>query len=218
MPARAPTDPDLAVLALDRLERLYPDATCELDFRTPYQLLVAVVLSAQTTDAAVNKCTPALFARFPGAPSQARAEPGEVEPFIRTIGLFRSKARHLVALSRQLVERHGGEVPGSMEALIALPGVGRKTANVVLSHAFGVPAIAVDTHVGRLARRLGWTRAEDPRAVEDDLMALLPRERWSHGHHLLIWHGRRCCTARAPACGRCPLAEICPSAFLVGAP
>ncbi|MCK6526675.1 endonuclease III [Myxococcota bacterium] len=218
MPARAPADPALAVLALDLLERLYPDATCELDFRTPYQLLVAVVLSAQTTDAAVNKCTPALFARFPDARSQARAEPGEVEPFIRTIGLFRSKARHLVALSRQIVERHGGEVPGSMEALIALPGVGRKTANVVLSHAFGVPAIAVDTHVGRLARRLGWTRAEDPRAVEEDLMALLPRERWSHGHHLLIWHGRRCCTARAPACGRCPLAEICPSAFLVGAP
>lgn len=201
---------------LDGLEVLYPEARCELDFARPFELLVSVVLSAQTTDQAVNRCTPALFARYPDAAALAAASPEQVEPAIRTIGLYRNKARHLVGLARVLVSEHGGEVPRDRAALESLPGVGRKSANVVLSNAFGVPAIAVDTHVGRLARRLGWSREEDPTRVEGDLRDLIPEDRWSLSHHLLIWHGRRCCSARAPACPRCPVAPLCPSARLAG--
>lgn len=197
---------------LARLREAYPDARTELDYRTPFELLVATILSAQATDVSVNRATPALFERFPDAAALAAAAPEEVEGYVRTIGLYRTKAKNLVATARRLVERHGGEVPGSFEAMLALPGVGRKTANVVLSNAFGRPAIAVDTHVGRLARRLGLTREEHPDKVERDLMRLFPEEDWVFLHHALILHGRRVCTARRPACGSCPLADACPSA------
>ena len=197
---------------LARLREEYPDARTELDYRTPFELLVATILSAQATDVSVNRASPALFERFPDAAALAAAEPAEVEPFIRTIGLYRTKAKNLVGTARALVERHGGEVPSGFEAMLALPGVGRKTANVVLSNAFGRPAIAVDTHVGRLARRLGLSRAEDPDRVEEDLMRLFPEEDWVFLHHALILHGRRVCAARRPACAGCPLADVCPTA------
>jgi endonuclease-3 len=196
------------------LERLYPDADCELDHVDPFQLLVATILSAQTTDRAVNQVTPGLFARFPDARALAAADPLDVEPLIATIGLFRNKAKSVVGAARALVERHGGVVPREREALEALPGVGRKTANVVLSTAFREPALAVDTHVTRLAGRLGLSSQADPRRIEDDLTALFPRARWGFVSHALIWHGRRVCDARAPRCETCGLAPHCPSAFL----
>ncbi len=205
--ARAP-----AILA--GLERLYPDADCELVHVDPFQLLVATILSAQTTDRAVNQVTPGLFARFPEARALAVADPLEVEPLIATIGLFRNKARSVVGAARALVELHGGAVPREREALEALPGVGRKTASVVLSTAFREPALAVDTHVIRLAGKLGLSAATDPRRIEDDLTRLFPRERWGFVSHALIWHGRRVCEARAPRCETCGLAPHCPSAFL----
>jgi endonuclease-3 len=205
--ARAP-----AILA--GLERLYPDADCELDHVDAFQLLVATILSAQTTDRAVNQVTPGLFARFPDAPALAAADPLDVEPLIATIGLFRNKAKSVVGAARALVERHGGAIPREREALEALPGVGRKTANVVLSTAFREPALAVDTHVTRLAGRLGLSAETDPRRIEGDLTALFPRERWGFVSHALIWHGRRVCDARAPRCAACGLAPHCPSAFL----
>lgn len=190
----------------------YPDAHCELDHEGPLQLLVATVLSAQCTDARVNLVTPALFARYPSAADYAVAAPEDVEEIIRSTGFFRSKAAAITGIGRVLVERHGGEVPGRLEDLVTLPGVGRKTANVVLGNAFGVPGITVDTHVGRLARRLGWTRSTDPVEVEADLAALFPPEEWTMLSHRLIFHGRRTCFARKPACGRCPIAHLCPSA------
>lgn len=205
--ARAP-----AILA--GLERLYPDADCELVHVDPFQLLVATILSAQTTDRAVNQVTPGLFARFPDARALAVADPLDVEPLIATIGLFRNKAKAVVGAARALVERHGGTVPREREALEALPGVGRKTANVVLSTAFREPALAVDTHVTRLAGKLGLSAATDPRRIEDDLTRLFPRERWGFVSHALIWHGRRVCDARTPRCEACGLAPHCPSAFL----
>jgi endonuclease-3 len=201
-----------AARVLSALEASYPDAASELDFEDPYQLLVATILSAQATDASVNAATPALFAAYPDAAALARATPEEVEPYVRTIGLYRSKAKNLVATARLLVERHAGEVPEAFDALLQLPGVGRKTANVVASNAFGRPGIAVDTHVGRLARRLGFSRHTDPDKVEKDLEALWPEDRWIFAHHALILHGRRVCTARAPDCPDCPLAADCPSA------
>jgi endonuclease-3 len=197
---------------LATLQELYPDAASELDFRTPFELLVATILSAQATDVSVNAATPALFEAFPDAHAMAAATPEEIEPYVKTIGLFRSKAKNLVATARLLVERHDGEVPEAFEQLLALPGVGRKTANVVASNAFGRPGIAVDTHVGRLARRLRFSRHDDPNKVERDLEALFPRERWIFLHHALILHGRRVCHARAPACDACRLAPDCPSA------
>jgi endonuclease-3 len=197
---------------LATLRELYPDAASELDFRTPFELLVATILSAQATDVSVNAATPALFGAFPDARAMAAATPEEIEPYVKTIGLFRSKAKNLVATCRLLVERHDGEVPEAFEQLLALPGVGRKTANVVASNAFGRPGIAVDTHVGRLARRLRFSRHDDPNKVERDLEALFPRERWIFLHHALILHGRRVCHARSPACDACRLAPDCPSA------
>lgn len=196
------------------LREVYPDAASELDFRSPYELLVATMLSAQATDASVNAATPALFAAYPDASTLARATPTEVEPYIRTIGLFRTKAKNLVRAAAQVVERHEGEVPDDFDDLLALPGVGRKTANVVASNAFGRPGIAVDTHVGRLARRLALSRHADPDKVEGDLESVWPREDWIFAHHALILHGRRICTARSPKCPACPLAPDCPSARL----
>jgi endonuclease-3 len=197
---------------LARLEERYPDAASELAFCSPFQLLVATILSAQATDASVNAATPALFDAYPDAHALAAATPEEVQAYIRTIGLYRTKAKNLVAAARTLVEQHGGEVPEDFDALLALPGVGRKTANVVASNAFGRPGIAVDTHVGRLARRLGFSRHDDPNKVEKDLERLWPPDRWIFVHHALILHGRRVCTARAPDCPSCPLAPDCPSA------
>ncbi|GGR54213.1 endonuclease III [Deinococcus seoulensis] len=195
---------------LGALETLYPDARTELEFRTPFELLVATVLSAQATDVSVNAATPALFAAYPDAQAMSAAQPEDIEPFIRRIGLFRGKARNLAALARLLVERHGGEVPNDFGAVVALPGAGRKTANVVLSNAFGYPAIAVDTHVGRLARRLALSVQTNPDKVEADLQKLFPRGRWVFLHHALILHGRRVCAARNPACGACVMADFCP--------
>lgn len=195
---------------LAALEGLYPDARTELEFRTPFELLVATVLSAQATDVSVNAATPALFGAYPDAHTMSRAEPEDIEPLIRRIGLYRAKARNLAALARLLVERHGGEVPNDFDAVVALPGAGRKTANVVLSNAFGYPAIAVDTHVGRLARRLGLSIQTNPDKVEADLQRLFPRERWVFLHHALILHGRRVCAARKPECVACVMASFCP--------
>lgn len=195
---------------LTSLEQLYPDARTELVFNTPFELLVATVLSAQATDVSVNAATPALFERYPDAHAMSQAEAQDIEPLIRRIGLYRGKARNLAALARLLVERHGGEVPNDFDAVVALPGAGRKTANVVLSNAYGFPAIAVDTHVGRLARRLGLSVQTNPDKVEQDLQGLFPRERWVFLHHALILHGRRVCMARNPQCAACEMAVFCP--------
>jgi endonuclease-3 len=193
----------------------YPDARCELDFRSPLELLVATVLSAQTTDVRVNQVTPALFARYPDAWAYAGADRAELEELIRSTGFFRAKSEALMRLGAALVERFDGEVPARLEDLVTLPGVGRKTANVVLGNAFGVPGITVDTHVGRLARRLGWTAEEDPVKVEHAVGELIPPAEWTMLSHRLIFHGRRTCFARKPACGACPVARDCPS-FGVG--
>ena len=190
----------------------YPDAHIELDFRNPFELLVATVLSAQTTDVRVNLTTPGLFARFPDAAAFAAADPEELEEILRPTGFFRSKTRAVIGLGQALVERFGGEVPGRMKDLVTLPGVGRKTANVVLGNAFGVPGLPVDTHVLRLSGRLGLTESEDPVQVEQDLCGLLPRKDWTMASHRLIFHGRRTCFARKPACGACPVFALCPSA------
>lgn len=194
------------------LALVYPDARCELDFDGPFQLLTATVLSAQCTDVRVNQVTPALFARFPDARAMASAPRDELEDLIRPTGFFRSKSTSLLALSRDLIERFDGRVPGRLEDLVTLRGVGRKTANVVLGNAFDVPGITVDTHMGRLARRLGLTINEDPVAVERDLAALIERREWTLWSHRIIFHGRRRCTARKPDCGGCEIARLCPSA------
>jgi endonuclease III len=220
VPVQVAVTPDApSALALTRrarradrlLAERYPDAGCELDFTTPFELLVATVLSAQTTDVRVNQVTAALFARFPDAGALAGADRTELEELIRPTGFFRAKAQSLLGLAQALLERHDGDVPPRMADLVQLPGVGRKTANVVLGNAFGVPGLPVDTHVGRVARRLGLTTQEDPVAVEHELGALLPRRDWVMASHRLIIHGRRTCHARRPACGACPLAVLCPS-------
>jgi endonuclease-3 len=195
---------------LRELARLYPDAHCALHHQTPLQLLVATILSAQCTDARVNLVTPALFARYPDARALASADQGELERYIQSTGFFRNKARNIIACCQALVERHGGEVPGTMEELVPLAGVGRKTANVILGTAFGVPGITVDTHVGRLSRRLGLSEQDDPGKVERDLMRLIPKKDWTMLSHRLIFHGRQVCHARKPDCGHCRLAELCP--------
>ncbi len=170
------------------------------------------MLSAQSTDARVNIVTPALFEAFPDVRSLARARPADVEPYIKSVGLYNTKAKNLVAAARRIVEQHAGRVPQSMEELLELPGVGRKTANVILAVAFGQDAIAVDTHVFRVANRLGLSRGKTPAQVEQQLMRVVPRDRWSQAHHWLIHHGRRICHARSPACARCPVLDLCPSA------
>ena len=198
---------------LERLARHYPDARCALDHEGPFQLLAATILSAQCTDKRVNMVTPALFAAYPTPAALAEAEQADVERIIQSTGFFRSKAKSLIGMAQVIVARHGGEVPCSMEALTQLPGVGRKTANVVLGNAFDVnDGIVVDTHVGRLSRRLGLTRNDDPVKVEQDLIPLFPRERWTMLAHYLIDHGRAVCDARKPRCGECPLRDLCPSA------
>ena len=193
------------------LAQAYPDADTELDFTTPLELLVATVLSAQSTDVRVNAVTPELFARYPDAAAYAGADRAELESYIQSIGLYRSKAASIQGLAQSICERHGGEVPGTLDELVALPGVGRKTANVVLGNAFGIPGITVDTHVGRLARRFGWTEETAPEKVEADLMELFPPAEWTDLSHRMILHGRRVCHARKPACDACPLAALCPS-------
>ena len=193
------------------LAELYPDAHCELDFESPLQLIVAVILSAQCTDVRVNQVTPALFARYKTAEDYASAERIELEELIRSTGFFRNKAASILGLGRELCDRFGGEVPGRIEDLVSLPGVGRKTANVVLGNAFDVPGLTVDTHFGRLVRRFGWTELEDPVKVEHAIGELFPRSEWTLLSHRLIFHGRRICHSRRPACGACPLASLCPS-------
>jgi endonuclease III len=192
---------------------MWGQATCELDHEDAFQLLVATTLSAQTTDRMVNQVTPALFARYPDVHALAAARPRDLELIIHATGFYRMKARHLIAMASAVVERHGGEIPGTMGELLKLPGVARKTANVVLGTWFCVASgVVVDTHVSRVSRRLGLTEHTDPREIERDLMALVPRERWIDVSHELIWHGRRLCHARTPACDQCALARLCPSA------
>ena len=211
MPPRAkrPT-PALAQTILDILEKTHPEARCALDHRNPFELSIATILSAQCTDERVNQVTPVLFERFPTARALAEADPAEVEPLIRSTGFFRAKARSIIGFARGLVEEHGGDIPRSVEVMRKLPGVGRKTANVVLGHAFGInEGIAVDTHVLRVTNRLGLARGDDPLKVEAQLMTLVPRERWARTTDLLIFHGRKICDARRPRCGACPLFSLC---------
>ena len=189
----------------------YPNAHCELDFATPLQLLVATILSAQTTDTRVNLVTPVLFARYSTAAAYAGADRAELEEIIRSTGFFRAKSDALIKLGAALVERFDGQVPARLADLVTLPGVGRKTANVVLGNAFGVPGITVDTHFGRLVRRFGWTEEQDPVKVEHAVGALFPRKDWTMLSHVLIFHGRRTCHARRAACGACPVARCCPA-------
>lgn len=193
------------------LTKTYPEIHCELDFKNPLQLTVAVVLSAQCTDKRVNQITPALFKKYKTAKDYARAPLPEIEEFIYTLGFHHTKARHLQGLGRKIVEDFGGEVPGTLEELITLPGVGRKTANVVLGHAFGIPGITVDTHFGRLSRRFQWSQSMDPVKVEHEVGELIPQKEWTNLSQRMIWHGRRICHSRKPACGACPLAKVCPS-------
>ena len=194
------------------LGELYPNAHCELNFSTPLELSVATILSAQCTDKKVNEVTPAVFAKYPDAAAYAGAVREELEALIRPTGFFRAKTNSLITLGQQLVERYDGQVPASLEELVTLPGFGRKTANVVLGNAFGIPGITVDTHLGRLARRWQWTANTDPVKVEAEISALIPRQVWTIMSHRVIWHGRRMCHARRPACGVCPIARLCPSA------
>jgi endonuclease-3 len=193
------------------LAELYPDVHTELNFSSPLELLVATILSAQTTDKRVNLVTPVLFARYKTAADYAAADREDMEKIIQSTGFYRAKTTSLIALGQALCDRYGGEVPGKLKDLVTLPGVGRKTANVVLGNAFGVPGITVDTHFARLAGRFGWTTQTDPVKIESDVAALFPRSEWTNLSHRLIWHGRRVCHARRPACGACGVAHWCPS-------
>ncbi len=216
---RPPTTSGETRLALKRrarrinkaLAEQYPYAHAELDFRSPFELVVATVLSAQTTDILVNQITPLLFARYPDARSMAEADAAELEAIIRPTGFFRAKARNLLALANRLVDEYDGVVPGRLEDLVTLPGVGRKTANVVLGNAFGIPGITVDTHFARLARRFGWTASDDPVRIESDVAELFEPRDWTMLSHRVVFHGRRVCHARKPACGACAVANWCPS-------
>jgi endonuclease-3 len=212
--ARAKNARAIAPSTLKTLGKQHPTAHCELDHKSPFELLVAVVLSAQTTDVNVNKATPKLFAKYPDAASLASAEPADVEPFVASLGFFRSKAKSIVGLARAMVQDHRGQVPRSMPELVELPGVGRKTANVVLGDLWNIPeGVVVDTHVMRISQRLGWTKATEADKIERDLSEILPRDRWAIAGHILIFHGRRCCFARKPTCGACSVNDVCPSAF-----
>ena len=218
-PAPGPRVSSESLLALKRrarrinkaLAEKYPYAHAELDFRSPFELLVATVLSAQTTDVTVNQITPLLFARYPDPRAMAEADPAAIEEIIKPTGFFRAKTRSLIALGTRLVDEYNGVVPGRLEDLVTLPGVGRKTANVVLGNAFGVPGITVDTHFGRLARRFGWTLSEDPVQIEFDVAELFEPRDWTMLSHRVVFHGRRVCHSRKPACGACPVANWCPS-------
>ncbi|MFE7298293.1 endonuclease III [Streptomyces sp. NPDC057579] len=214
-PARKPESRVAMVRRARRINRelaeLYPYAHPELDFTNPFELLVATVLSAQTTDLRVNQTTPRLFAACPTPEDMAAIPPEQLEELIRPTGFFRAKAKSLIGLSTALRDRFGGEVPGRLEDLVTLPGVGRKTANVVLGNAFGVPGITVDTHFGRLARRFGWTTAQDAEKVEADVAEIFPKSEWTMLSHRVVFHGRRVCHSRKPACGACPIAPLCPS-------
>ena len=209
---RTPKGRAKAITAL--LAEEYPDAVCELDHRNPFELLAATILSAQTTDARVNIVTPVLFARYPDAPALAAADPLEVEDIIRSTGFYQNKTKSLIGMAQAVVERFGGEVPTALDDLVTLPGVGRKTGNVVRSVAFGLPGLPVDTHVGRLSRRLGLTEQEDPVKVEKELCALVPPREWGDLSLRLILHGRRVCDARSPRCDACVLEFLCPSSRL----
>jgi len=215
MPPVSPESPLALVRRARRINRelamVYPDAHCELDFTSPFELLVATVLSAQTTDVRVNLVTPTLFAKYPTARDLAAADRENVETIIQSTGFFRAKTQAIMGLSRAIVERFDGEVPERLKDLVTLPGVGRKTANVVLGNAFGVPGLTVDTHFARLARRFRWTTKTDAEKIESDVAALIPKSEWTILSHRLIWHGRRCCHSRRPACGACALARLCPS-------
>ena len=193
------------------LTKTYPHVTCELDFKNPLQLLIATVLSAQCTDKRVNAVTPALFKKYKSVNAYAGARVEDIEDLIYTTGFYRAKARHIKGLATKIVKQYGGEVPAELEKLVTLPGVGRKTANVVLGHAFDIPGITVDTHFGRLSRRFGWTTSQDPVKVEHEVGALIAQKEWTNLSQRMIWHGRRICHSRKPACGACPMAKICPS-------
>jgi endonuclease-3 len=193
------------------LTETYPDAHCELDFTNPLELLVATILSAQTTDVTVNKVTPTLFAKYPTAQAYAEADREEMEAILKPTGFFRAKTNSVIKLGQALIDEYDGVVPNKLEELVKLPGTGRKTANVVLGNAFGIPGITVDTHFGRLVRRFGWTTEEDPIKVEHIIGALFPKKDWTMLSHRLIFHGRRRCHAKKPACGACPIAQWCPS-------
>jgi len=213
-----PTPPPTRTALVRRARRinrelalLYPDAHTELNFTTPLELLVATILSAQTTDKRVNMVTPVLFERYRDAAEYAAADRAELEKIIQSTGFFRAKSNSLIGLGQALCERFGGEVPGKLKDLVTLPGVGRKTANVVLGNAFGVPGITVDTHFGRLSRRFGWSAEDDPVKVEAEVGGLFPKSEWTMLSHRLIWHGRRVCHSRKPACGACGVGALCPS-------
>ncbi|HZC25772.1 MAG TPA: endonuclease III [Actinopolymorphaceae bacterium] len=193
------------------LAETYPDAHCELDFANPYELLVATILSAQTTDKRVNMVTPGLFAKYPTPADLAGANPEEVEAMIASTGFFRAKTKSIIGMANAVCERYAGEIPGKLKDLVTLPGVGRKTANVVLGNAFDVPGITVDTHFQRLSRRFGWTTQTDPVKIETEIGSLIQKSEWTMLSQRLIWHGRRRCHARRPACGACPVAPLCPS-------
>jgi endonuclease-3 len=199
---------------LARLAKAHPDAHCELLHRNPFELIIATVLSAQSTDVAVNRLTPDFFGRWPNARALSKADAADVERLLNRIGMFRQKTRNVLGLAKMLIAKHAAEVPRSLAELVELPGVGRKTANVVLGVAFGTPeGVVVDTHVQRISQRLGWTKHEDPENIERDLMKLFPKRDWDPLSHILIFHGRRICTARKPACAACPVNDLCPSAF-----
>ena len=196
---------------LGRLEEMYPEAKAELVFSNPYEMMVATILSAQCTDKQVNKVTPAVFARYPDANAMAEAQVEDLYPMVKSCG-FKSKAGNIIAACRMIREEHGGQVPDTREELTKLPGVGRKTANVVLSNAFGIPAFAVDTHVFRVSNRLGLCKADTVEETERQMTRLIPEEKWGQAHHWLIWHGRRVCKAQRPLCEECGLRDLCPTA------
>jgi endonuclease-3 len=207
-------DPAQVQKTYAKLRERHSDAHCELDHKSAFQLILATVLSAQSTDVMVNKITPELFKRWPTPKALANAEPSEVEKVLSKIGMYRQKTKNVIGLSKRLLEEHAGEVPRTLAELVKLPGVGRKTANVVLGVAFGTPeGVVVDTHVQRISQRLGWTKHTEPALIEQDLMALFPRSDWDMLSHTLIFHGRRICAARKPACAACPVSAECPSAF-----
>ena len=211
---KASASPALVATTYAKLREKHSDAHCELDHQSAFQLILATVLSAQSTDVMVNKITPQLFERWPTPAALAKADPAQVEQVLSKIGMFRQKTKNIIGLSQRLLAEHGGEVPRTLDELVKLPGVGRKTANVVLGVAFGTPeGVVVDTHVQRISQRLGWTKHDEPIEIEQDLMALFPRSDWDMLSHTLIFHGRRICSARKPACAACPVSAECPVAF-----